>query len=556
MVGFQKHSCSTQVTEPIIRRSANYPPSRWSYEVLQSVTNNYVGEKYKITSNNLKERVRMMISKDTAMKNPLSMLELVDDLQRLGVSYHFKDEISNVLKMIYSYHYEAHNNWNTLDLNLKALGFRLLRQHGYHIPQEIFKDITDESGNIKASVQDDFVAMLNLYEASFYAVDDENIMDEAREFTRKCLKEKLEKNNIVNKSIMMLISHALEHPLLFRIPRFESVWFIEAYKTRDDMIPLLLEFAVLDYNILQGIHQEDLKHVSKWWVGLHWIKNLEFARDSMVECFSWSVGANPEPSFSVLRRNMTKNLTFTSVLDDVYDVYGTLDELEQFTEAVRRWDMNAAEGLPDYMRICFMGLYNTINEMAYNTFINHKSFVIPYLRKVWTEFCEANLQEARWYYSGYIPTFEEYLKTSVITVAVPVIVLAAYFLEANDLSNEAFDNVIHSSAIILRLTDDQGTSEAELARGDVPKSVQCYMNETGASRNEAIAYMKRLIINAHKTINKERMACKSPTLQIFMECATNLGRIGHVTYDHGDMFGVPDDSHQSHHNSLLLKPKT
>nr|UIO87235.1 terpenoids synthase [Blumea balsamifera] len=563
MAGFQKISYSSQPTTmaittdaPVVRRSANYPPSEWPYDFLQSLAGNCLGEKYKTTSHNLKERVRMMITKDTSVENPLSALELVDDLQRLGISYHFKDEISNLLKMIYNCYYEAHEKWNKLDLNLKSLGFRLLRQHGYHIPQEIFEDITDESGNIKANVHEDVVGMLNFYEASFFSIDDENILDEAREFTTKCLKEKLEKNNINNKSTMMLISHALELPLLWRIPRFESIWFIEAYKTRSNMTPLLLEFALLDYNIVQGIHQEDLKYTSRWWAGLHWDKKLEFARDRMVESFMWSVGANHEPAFNVLRRNVTKNITMVNVIDDVYDVYGTLDELEQFTEVVRRWDINAAQGLPDYMKICFLGFYNSVNEMAYNTLTRHKSFVVPYVKKAWTEYCEANLVEARWFNNGYIPTLEEYLKNSVTTVAIPIIVSGAYFLDSNDFIGKALQNVIHWSAMVLRLADDLGTSSAELARGDVPKAVECYMHETGASKEKARAHIKSLIIDAYKKITKERMACKSPSLQIFMECASNLGRMGQFTYERGDIFGAPDDLYKSHQMSLLFEPKS
>ena len=35
---------------------------------------------------------------------------------------------------------------------------------------------------------------------------------------------------------------------------------------------------------------------------------------------------------------MTKVIAMTSVIDDIYDVYGTLEELELFTEAVERFD--------------------------------------------------------------------------------------------------------------------------------------------------------------------------------------------------------------------------
>lgn len=130
--------------------------------------------------------------------------------------------------------------------------------------QEIFEDIKDEAGNFKAYIREDVVGMLNLYEASFLAVEDENILDEAREFTSKCLKEMLDMKNIVNQSMSMLISHALELPLLWRIKRFEAMWFIEAYKRKSDMRVVLLELAELDFNIVQGIHQEDLKYSSRY----------------------------------------------------------------------------------------------------------------------------------------------------------------------------------------------------------------------------------------------------------------------------------------------------
>lgn len=79
--------------------------------------------------------MRLLIFESTVVDDPLSALEFVDDLQRLGISYHFNEEISSVLKMIYAYYFNAHDNWNKSNLTLKALGFRLLRQHGYHVPQ-------------------------------------------------------------------------------------------------------------------------------------------------------------------------------------------------------------------------------------------------------------------------------------------------------------------------------------------------------------------------------------------------------------------------------------
>jgi len=58
-------------------------------------------------------------------------VELIDKIQRLGVSYHFEEEIEASLQRMY----EAYRECNMYgdDLYLVALGFRLLRQQGHFV---------------------------------------------------------------------------------------------------------------------------------------------------------------------------------------------------------------------------------------------------------------------------------------------------------------------------------------------------------------------------------------------------------------------------------------
>ena len=55
-----------------------------------------------------------------------------------------------------------------------------------------------------------------------------------------------------------------------------------------------------------------------------------------MENFLWTIGLDFKPQFSYFRKNMTIVTTLVTTIDDVYDVYGTLDELERFTNAVER----------------------------------------------------------------------------------------------------------------------------------------------------------------------------------------------------------------------------
>nr|XP_043612987.1 R-linalool synthase QH1, chloroplastic-like [Erigeron canadensis] len=545
--------------QPLVRRSANYHPSLWSFDHIQSLTSKYTGEDYATRANILKDQVKLMIRKTRKVGNPLvKTLELVDDLQRLGISYHIEEDIRNVLEMIYHDYYKRHEIWNEMDLNLKSLGFRLLRQHGYQVPQEIFHNFMDEIQKLKPQSYEDMVSLLNLYEASYHSFEDESILDDVRDFTTKYLQENLEN---MDQSISLFVSHALELPLHWRVPRVETKWFIQVYEQkRNGMNPTLIEFAKLDFNIVQTIHLEDLKDSSKWWRNTRWDQKLGFARDRLVENFLWTTGVCYLPRFSLGRRTLTKVNAMITTIDDVYDVYGTLEELEKFTDIIDRWDINAIEELPDYMQICFHGFYNSINEIAYDTLTNDSGFfILPYLKKAWADLCKSYMQEALWYHTGHIPTLNEYLDNAYVSISAPVILMHANFLTSISSPSEILrymkiaDNTVRYSSLILRLADDLGTSSDEMARGDVPKSIQCYMYESGASEEEARLHIKNLIIKTWKKLNKERASAKSEFSREFIDCATNLSRMAQFMYYEGDGHGRPDVT-KSHVLSLLFKP--
>lgn len=80
------------------------------------------------------------------------------------------------------------------------------------------------------------------------------------------------------------------------------------------------------------------------------------------------------------------------------------------------------------------------------------------------------------------------------------------------------------------------------------------MHETGASEEKAREYIKNLIMETWKKLNKEIISVNNPSSQIIIECAMNLGRMGQFTYHDADVFGSPDDLYKSHQISLLFNP--
>lgn len=63
---------------------------------------------------------------------------------------------------------------------------------------------------------------------------------------------------------------------------------------------------------------------------------MKFARDDLLELFFWTMGLTFEPQFGYNRMIVTKLGVMVTIIDDLYDVYGNLDELHLFTNAVER----------------------------------------------------------------------------------------------------------------------------------------------------------------------------------------------------------------------------
>lgn len=74
----------------------------------------------------------------------------------------------------------------------------------------------------------------------------------------------------------------------------------------------------------------------RWWKGLNCTKNFPFARDRLVECYFWISGVYFEPKYGLARKFVTKVISMTTIIDDIYDAHGTLEELTLFTNAIDR----------------------------------------------------------------------------------------------------------------------------------------------------------------------------------------------------------------------------
>lgn len=75
---------------------------------------------------------------------------------------------------------------------------------------------------------------------------------------------------------------------------------------------------------------------------------------------------------------MAKIIALTSIMDDMYDAYGTFPELVAYTEALQKWDVVAMEGLPDYMKLHYRALLNLYHGAETELASQGRLYRLPY----------------------------------------------------------------------------------------------------------------------------------------------------------------------------------
>ncbi|KOM49910.1 hypothetical protein LR48_Vigan08g073700 [Vigna angularis] len=290
-----------------------------------------------------------------------------------------------------------------------------------------------------------------------------------------------------------------------------------------------------------SIGQAFRKGMPRWWVkDLNVSTNFPFVRDRMVEGCFWIVGVYYEPQYCLARRILSKVVAMISIIDDVYDAYGTIDELEIFTNAIERWDISSLVDLPEYMKLCYKALLDIFEETEQELRMQGKEYFVKYSKKEVKRLIQAYLSESRWFHTNHTPTVEEYMEVATVTSTYAMLTTVS-FLGMEDTTEEVLiwatshPKIIEAASIISRLMDDIVGSEFEHERGHVVSSVDCYMKQYNSSRQNAIKELYKLVESGWKDINEE---CLNPT-QVpmkFLMRVLNLARMMDVLYKEQDNY--------------------
>nr|QWD59164.1 ent-copalyl diphosphate synthase [Aconitum carmichaelii] len=213
----------------------------------------------------------------------------VDRLERLGISRYFRSEIKSCIDYVARYWTENGIAWarnsSVRDIDDTAMGFRLLRLHGHDVSPDVFKHF-EKGGEFfcfAGQSNQAVTGMFNLYRATQVMFPGEIILERAKNFAYKFLRQKQAANELLDKWIITKdlpgeVGYALDVPWYASLPRIETRFYLEQYGGKNDVWigktlyrmrnvnnNTYLDFAKLDYNNCQSVHQMEWKNIQKWY---------------------------------------------------------------------------------------------------------------------------------------------------------------------------------------------------------------------------------------------------------------------------------------------------
>ncbi|KAI3718776.1 hypothetical protein L6452_19660 [Arctium lappa] len=471
------------------------------------------------------------------LKNDIfKTLDMVDCLQKLCIDHHFHEEIDSILKMLYTRISNANIYKHDQTLYEVSRYFQILRQEGYYVPADVFSFIKKNDGRFKGEIAQDVKGLMALYEASQLSIG-ELILEEAVVFSSNGLKEMIP---FLNEDEVIMVKGTLE----YSYQRTSSTFMVKKF-IKDYVGTTMSELAKLELAKVQSLHRTEVDKISRWWKDLGLAKELKLARNEPLKWYLWPMASLTDPSLSEQRIELTKPIALIFVIDDIFDVYGSLDELIIFTEAVNRWDSNSLDRLPYHQRICIQALYDITHEISGNIYKKYGFNPMEYLKNTWINLCEAFLVEAKWFASGHLPIAEDYLKNGIVSCGAQVVIVHMFFLLGGGTSKESASIIDENQGIttclskILRLWDDLGSAKDENQDGHDGSYMTYYMKENeDCSMQDAREHVMEMISDTWKQLNKECLF-QNQFSTTFTKACVNLARMVPIMYNYDENHSLP-----------------
>uniref|UniRef100_A0ACD5V9U6 Uncharacterized protein n=1 Tax=Avena sativa TaxID=4498 RepID=A0ACD5V9U6_AVESA len=464
-------------------------------------------------------------------KNTRGLLNIVDHLKRLCIDHYFQDEIDTVMDSCVDL---IHSD-NLLDA---TLSFRMMREAGYYVPADnVLQKFANGNGDFNLGYSKDIRALLSLQDMSHLNMG-EPILYKAKEFSYKHLKLAV---NYLEPNLARYVRKSLDHPYHLSLMQYKArhhLCYLQSLPTRNNAMEKLA-LAELQINKLQ--YRKEMEEIRRWWMDLGLSQEIPAARDQVLKWYMWPMTVLEGFSFSRYRIETAKIISLIYIVDDIFDVVGTQEELSLFNEAIKMWDLEATDSLPRYMISCYKALYTVTNDIANLARKEHGLNPINHLKKAWEKLFDGFMIEGKWLSGNQVPTSEDYLRNGVITSGAPLVFLHIFFMLGHDLEEADSDHIpqlISCPAKIMRLWDDMGSAKDEAQEGLDGSYKEFYLREN--PHGDAEQHMLEMIAHEWEELNRVCFSTKKSSLSpSFVGASMNFARMISVMYGYDQEKRLP-----------------
>ncbi|KAK9022138.1 hypothetical protein V6N11_002427 [Hibiscus sabdariffa] len=538
-----------------LRPLANYPQGLPVDQFLSPPLNNSAFESYTKQVEALKKTVKDLLVAPTT--DPIQKMHLIYSLCRLGVSYHFENEIEEQLSHLFITLPKLLDD-KDYDLHTVALVFQVFRLNCYKMSCSVFSKFQDVDGKFKEQVIEDVKGMVSLYEASHFRMNGEAILEEALSFTTKHLGS-LANQSSTSPHLREYIKNALYRAYHYSLHRYEAKLYISFYDKEEARNDTLLKLAKYDFNRVQMMYQQELAVLTRWYKEQDLKSKFPYARHRVVEALMYSIGMYFEPCYAVARYITTKQACIMGFTDDTYETYEFYEELQNITDAFERFDASAMDELPAGNK---RDLYETVlndTEEAENLVQKEgRCHGISYVKDQWKKYVKAEHAQCRWRHEGVVPTFEEYLEVGAYT-GTGFLCMSQIMLGIEEADRNAYEWILNENnkfsralQINSRLYNDIVTDKEEEERG-YSTATACYMKQHKVSRDEATKAFRAIIEEGWKDVNE---GCMRPTAipMPVVRAALNYHRLLDVAYRDTDEYTFSHSFFKDIITEVILHP--
>jgi len=488
------------------------------------------------------------------------LLSLVDTLKRIGISRHFSREIKSILDKTYSF-WLRRDEEIMLDVTTCSMAFRLLRMNGYDVSSDELSHVAKASTfhDTLQGYLNDTKSLLELYKASKVRLSENELTIENICYWSGCLlTEKLNSDEMQNLPIFGEVEYALAFPYYAIVEPLDHKRNIEHFNFGgSEMLKTtsltccvnqdLLDLAVRNFSLSQSVYQDELQHLESWEKGNR-LDQLDFARKTLRNCYLSAVATISPHELSDARMACAKTIELTLVVDDFFDVGGSMEELQNLILLVERWkDHPKVKLYSDKVEVVFSALYTTVNQLGAKASALQNRDVTEHVVEIWLVYLRSLMTEAEWQRSQYVPSVEEYMKNAIVAYAInPIMLTTLYFVGQNHwesiVKEQEYIELFTLMSTCGRLLNDTQTYERECGDGKL-NSVALLVIHSGdsVSTEQAKTELEKSIASYRRQLLRLVIRQDGVVPQTCKELFWRFYKTSHLFYFQTDGFTSPKE---------------